>query len=118
MHIVILDAKTLGDDLDISTLESFGQLTVYQTTSREETLERIQIADIVITNKVIITANMMEETPKLKLICIAATGMNNVDLAAAEYKGIEVKNCSHPDKVTVVLYRAGQDTKAPRLFKI
>ena len=102
MHIVILDAKTLGDDLDISTLESFGQLTVYQTTSREETLERIQIADIVITNKVIITANMMEETPKLKLICIAATGMNNVDLAAAEYKGIEVKNVAGYSTKSVV----------------
>ncbi len=77
MNIVLLDAKTLGDDLDITALESFGTLTVYQTTSKEETLERIQIADIVITNKVVITANMMEETPRLKLICIAATGMNN-----------------------------------------
>ena len=64
MNIVLLDAKTLGDDLDISALESFGTLTVYQTTSKEETLERIQIADIVITNKVVITANMMEETPE------------------------------------------------------
>ena len=43
MNIVVLDAKTLGEDLDISSLESFGTLTVYQTTSREETLERIQI---------------------------------------------------------------------------
>jgi glycerate dehydrogenase len=91
MNIVLLDAKTLGDDLDISVLESFGTLTVYQTTSKEETLERIQIADIVITNKVVISANIMEEAPRLKLICIAATGMNNVDLDAAKFKGIEVK---------------------------
>jgi glycerate dehydrogenase len=102
MHIVVLDAKTLGDDLDVSILESFGQLTVYQTTSREETLERIQIADIVITNKVVISANMMEETPKLQLICIAATGMNNVDLAAAEHKGIEVKNVAGYSTKSVV----------------
>ena len=102
MNIVVLDAKTLGDDLDISILESFGTLTVYQTTSREETLERIQIADIVITNKVVITANMMEEAPKLKLICIAATGMNNVDLGAAEYKGIEVKNVAGYSTKSVV----------------
>lgn len=92
MNIVLLDAKTLGDDLDISVLEHFGTLTSYETTSPDETLERIEIADIVITNKVLITANMMEETPRLKLICIAATGMNNVDLNAAKSKGIEVKN--------------------------
>lgn len=102
MNIVILDAKTLGDDLDISVLDTFGTVTVYQTTSREETLERIQIADIIITNKVVITANMMEETPRLKLICIAATGMNNVDVEAAKFKGIEVKNVAGYSTKSVV----------------
>lgn len=102
MNIVLLDAKTLGDDLDISSLESFGTLTVYQTTSGEETLERIQTADIVITNKVVITANMMERSPRLKLICIAATGMNNVDLEAARFKGIEVKNVAGYSTKSVV----------------
>jgi len=102
MNIVVLDAKTLGDDLDISALDSFGTVTIYQTTSKEETLERIQIADIIITNKVVITANMMEETPRLKLICIAATGMNNVDLGAAKYKGIEVKNVAGYSTKSVV----------------
>ena len=102
MNIVVLDAKTLGDDLDISALDSFGTVTVYQTTSKEETLERIQIADIIISNKVVITANMMEETPRLKLICIAATGMNNVDLEAAKYKGIEVKNVAGYSTKSVV----------------
>lgn len=102
MHIVLLDAKTLGDDLDLSVLEQFGTLTIYETTSPEETLERIQIADIIITNKVVITANMMEEAPRLKLICIAATGMNNVDLDAAAYKGIEVKNVAGYSTKSVV----------------
>ncbi len=102
MNIVLLDAKTLGDDLDISVLEHFGTLTSYETTSPDETLERIQIADIVITNKVVITANMMEETPKLKLICIAATGMNNVALDAAKFKGIEVKNVAGYSTKSVV----------------
>ncbi len=102
MNIVLLDAKTLGNDLDISILDSFGTLTVYQTTSKEQTLERIQIADIVITNKVVITANMMEEAPRLKLICIAATGMNNVDLDAAKFKGIEVKNVAGYSTKSVV----------------
>lgn len=102
MNIVLLDAKTLGDDLDITVLESFGTLSVYQTTSPEETLERIQTADIIITNKVVITAEMMEATPSLKLICIAATGMNNVDLDAAKEKGIEVKNVAGYSTKSVV----------------
>lgn len=102
MNIVLLDAKTLGEDLDISSLESFGTLTVYQTTTPEQTLERIQGADIVITNKVVISADIMEATPKLKLICIAATGMNNVDLDAAERKGIEVKNVAGYSTKSVV----------------
>lgn len=102
MNIVLLDAKTLGDDLDTSLLESFGALTVYTTTSPEETLERIREADIIITNKVVISANMMEETPGLKLICIAATGMNNVDLDAAKSKGIAVKNVAGYSTKSVV----------------
>ena len=102
MKIVILDAKTLGDDLDLSPLNSFGEVISYQTTSPDETLERIQVADIVITNKVVISANIMEETPRLKLICIAATGMNNVDLSAAKYKGIGVKNVAGYSTKSVV----------------
>jgi len=102
MNIVLLDAKTLGEDLDISVLEHFGTVTSYETTSHDETLERIQIADIVITNKVVITANMMEEAPKLKLICIAATGMNNVALDAAKFKGIAVKNVAGYSTKSVV----------------
>ena len=73
-----------------------------QTTSPQETLERIEIADIVITNKVVITANMMEQTPRLKLICIAATGMNNIDLDAAKYKNIDVKNVAGYSTKSVV----------------
>lgn len=102
MKIVILDAKTLGDDLDISVLEQFGDLTIYQTTSKEETLERIKDAEIVLTNKVVITKEMMEETKDLQLICITATGMNNVDLEAAKALNIEVKNVAGYSTKSVV----------------
>lgn len=102
MKIVILDAKTLGDDLDLSPLDAFGEVISYQTTSHDETLERIQIADIVITNKVVINANIMAQTPKLRLICIAATGMNNVDLDAANFQSIEVKNVAGYSTKSVV----------------
>ena len=92
MKIVVLDAKTLGDDLDISALVDIGDVLAHQTTKPEETASRIQDADIVITNKVVITAEIMDAAPDLKLICIAATGMNNIDLEYAASKGIAVKN--------------------------
>jgi len=91
MKIVLLDALTFGDT-DLSLFDTFGDVTVYQTTSKEQTLERIREADVVITNKVVITKEMMQESANLKLICIAATGMNNVDLASAKELSIEVKN--------------------------
>jgi len=102
MNIVLLDTQTLGDDLDISSLDHFGTVTLYSTTSSEETLQRIKKADIVITNKVVITADMMKQAPKLKLICIAATGMNNVDLIAAKAQGITVKNVAGYSTQSVV----------------
>lgn len=102
MRIVLLDGKTLGDDIDLTPLERFGTLTVYPTTNSEETMERITKADIIITNKVVITRTMMETATTLKLICIAATGMNNVDLDAAAELGIEVKNVAGYSTQSVV----------------
>jgi len=93
MKIVLLDALTLGDS-DLSVFDGLGQLTVYQTTSAEETSEKLAGQQVVITNKVMITAQNMADNPQLKLICISATGTNNVDLIAAEKAGIEVKNVS------------------------
>ena len=102
MNIILLDAKTLGEDLDLTPLEAFGTLIKYQTTSADETLDRIKTAEIIISNKVVITAQMMEEAPQLKLICIAATGMNNVDLDAAKTMGIVVKNVAGYSTQSVV----------------
>jgi len=93
MKIVLLDALTLGDS-DLSVFDGLGELTVYQTTNAEQTAERLIGHDIVITNKVLITAQHIADNPTLKLICISATGMNNVDLIAAEQAGVEVKNVS------------------------
>jgi len=91
MKTVLLDALTFGET-DLSGFDQFGEVAVYQTTTADETLERIRDAEVVVTNKVVITAEMMEACSGLKLICIAATGMNNVDLEAAKAKGIAVKN--------------------------
>ena len=102
MNIVLLDQKTLGDDLDLSSLDKLGLLTSHETTSKEQTLERIVKAEIVITNKVVITKKFMQNAPALKLICIAATGMNNVDLDAAKKLGIIVKNVTGYSTPSVV----------------
>ncbi len=91
MKIALLDTLTFGDS-DLSGFDALGDVENYQTTSPEQTLERIKDVSVIVTNKVVITAEMMSECPDLKLICIAATGMNNVDLEAAKEKGIAVKN--------------------------
>jgi len=91
MKIVLLDALTFGST-DLSVFNLLGDVEVYQTTSSDETEGRITNAEVIVTNKVIITKEFMLSAKSLKLICIAATGMNNVDLEAAKEFGIEVKN--------------------------
>lgn len=90
--IVILDAKTLGEAPNINQISNFGDVTSYETTKAAETISNIGDAEIVITNKVVINRDVMDNCPNLKLICISATGMNNVDIQAANEKGIVVKN--------------------------
>jgi glycerate dehydrogenase len=92
MKIVILDSQTLGKDLDLTALDTFGEVINYATTQHSETLKRVEEADIIISNKVVITKEIMQNSPNLKLIAIAATGMNNVDLETAKTLNIKVKN--------------------------
>ena len=91
LKIVLLDALTFGET-DLSGFDKLGEVVVYQTTSPEQTQERITNADVIVTNKVVINDSHMPKCKNLKLICIAATGMNNVDLACAKENNIEVKN--------------------------
>ena len=94
MKIVILDGFALNPgDLDWSPLSRFGEVTVYERTgSEEEAIQRIGNAQIVLTNKVPITAAIMDACPSVKLICEQATGYNNIDIAAAAKRGITVCN--------------------------
>lgn len=92
MKIVFLDVKTLGNVPNLNLFDEFGQVTYYQTTLPEQVAERITGAGIVITNKVMLDQATMEKSPELKLICVSATGMNNVDLEYARQAGIQVKN--------------------------
>ncbi|WP_345992993.1 D-2-hydroxyacid dehydrogenase [Sulfurimonas sp. HSL-1716] len=91
MKIILLDAVTFGDT-DLSGFDELGKVSIYQMTAPDELDERIADADVIVTNKVVITADTMQKSKNLKLICIAATGMNNVDLKAAKERGIEVRN--------------------------
>ena len=76
----------------LEKITSQGEYTAYENTKKEDVVERLKGATIAITNKVVIDGEAMRQLPDLKLICIAATGMNNVDLEAAKELGIEVKN--------------------------
>lgn len=91
MKIVLLDTLTFGNS-DLSGFEELGEVTIFQTTSPEQVQERITNCDVIITNKVVITDTHMSYTPSLKLICVAATGTNNVDLESAKIHNIQVKN--------------------------
>ena len=91
MKIVLLDALTFGET-DLSDFDTLGEVKVYQTTSKDETQTRITNCDVIVTNKVVITKEHMQNSPSLKLICVAATGTNNIDLDAAKEFGVEVKN--------------------------
>jgi len=102
MKITILDARTLGDDLDLSALDSLGEVVKFDITKPHQTQKRIIDSEIIITNKVIINKEIMQNSPKLKLICISATGMNNVDLDYAKEIGIEVKNVAGYSTKSVV----------------
>lgn len=95
MKAVFLDYESLDkNDLDLSGLKSaFDDLELYSATELDQVLARVKNADVIITNKVVIDASIIEQCQKLKLILISATGTNNVDLVAAKSKGIVVCNC-------------------------
>lgn len=92
MNIVILDYKTLGDDLDLSSAEKYGTVTKYETTSQEDAPERVRFADIVIVNKVKMNEDVLKGALNLKLICETATGYDNIDLEYCKKRGIRVAN--------------------------
>ena len=89
--IVFLDEYSIAGR-DLSSITSQGEYVAYENTSKTEVVERLKGADVAITNKVLIDGEAMRQLPDLKLICVAATGMNNVDLEAAKELGIVVKN--------------------------
>ena len=92
MKITVLDADTVGRDLDLSPLSAVGEYEAYPQTPHEMIPERIKDSDIVMINKAKMTADVLTGAEKLKLICIAATGYDNIDTAYCREHGIAVCN--------------------------
>jgi glycerate dehydrogenase len=89
--IVFLDEYSIAGR-SLEKITSQGEYIAYENTKKEDVVERLKGATIAISNKVVIDGEAMRQLPDLKLICVAATGMNNVDLESAKELGIEVKN--------------------------
>ena len=92
LKIVFLDAKNVGQIGNFKTIEKLGQLEIHGMTPPDKVIERSIGKDIIITSKVIINKNIIDQLPELKLICVAATGTNNIDVKYAGKRGIQIKN--------------------------
>lgn len=91
IKIAVLDAATLGDDLDLSPLGALGEVITYTATHPDEVAKRLSDVDVVLINKVKLNENNLKDS-SVKLICIAATGFDNVDLEYCRRRGIAVTN--------------------------
>lgn len=92
MKIVFLDVKTIGEDIDLSEFQRFGEVVMYDFTTQEEMPERVQDADVIVLNKVLINEAGIGNARKLKLVCVTATGTNNLDKEYLNERGIEWRN--------------------------
>ncbi len=107
MKIVILDALTLGKNVDLSDIKKLGDLELFNTTNSSQIKERIADADIVISNKVALGQPELEMAKKLKLVCVAATGYDNIDIKAAKERGIVVANVKNYSTESVAQHTFG-----------
>ena len=133
-NIVFLDEYTLGG-ADLGRLQALGEYKGYARTTPEELPDRCREADVIITNKVVLRRETLQSLPRLRLICVAATGVNNIDLDAAAEHGVEVRNAAgystHSVAETTLgaaiallresvyydeFFKSGRYARSPRLF--
>lgn len=102
MKITFLDVKTIGDDIDLSGFDALGDVTKYNFTTPEEAPERVKDTDVLIINKVPINEQTISTAKKLKLVCVTATGTNNLDKEYLDSHGIAWRNvaCYSTESVT------------------
>ena len=92
MKIVFLDVKTIGEDIDLSAFDTLGEVVKYPFSTAEEALERTKDADVIVLNKVEINEASIGQAEHLKLVCVTATGTNNLDKDYLAERGIEWRN--------------------------
>ena len=101
MKIVFLDVKTIGEDIDLSGFDVLGEVVKYGFSAPEEVPERVRDADVIILNKVQVNEQTIGTAEKLKLVCVTATGTNNLDKAYLDRKGIAWRNVAGYSTETV-----------------
>lgn len=92
MKIVLLDAATMGADIDFSPLEKVGEVIKYPNTLPDERKERIKDADVVVVNKIVLDGEVLSGAQNIKLICVFAVGYNNIDISYCKEHNIKVRN--------------------------
>ena len=92
MKLVVLERNSAGTDVDVSCFEKFGEVEYYPNTVAENTAQRVRDADIIMANKAPLNETTLKDAPNVKLICLLATGFDNVDLAYCKSRGIKVTN--------------------------
>ena len=92
MKIVFLDANTLGEDIDYSPFQELGEVVRYPFSSSEEVPQRVQDADVLVVNKVMVNESTISAAQNLKLVCVTATGTNNLDKDYLALRGVQWRN--------------------------
>lgn len=92
MKIVFLDAKTIGEDIDLSGFNALGEVIKYDFTTTEEAPDRVKDADVLVINKVLINEDTIATAKNLKLVCVTATGTNNLDKQYLDARNIAWRN--------------------------
>lgn len=101
MKIVFLDVNTIGSDIDLSGFDALGEVVKYPFTTTEQAPERVKDADVIIINKVLINEKTIGACNNLKLVCVTATGTNNLDKAYLHERGIAWRNVAGYSTETV-----------------
>lgn len=101
MKIVFLDAKTIGEDIDLSGFDCLGEVVKYGFSTPEEARERTKDADVIVLNKVVINEASIKDAEHLKLVCVTATGTNNLDKEYLAKRGIAWRNVAGYSTETV-----------------
>lgn len=104
MKIVVLDKSTLGEDITLESLENLGDVIAYDRSDYNEAIDRVKDADVIVLNKVRISEEVIEAADHLKIICVTATGYDNIDVEAAKRRGIAVCNVPGYSTDSVTLF--------------